>query len=129
METRRRYRKRQEQIVTAIRLDVDTDGLVYRKWGGEQLAKRGDWLVDNAGDVYSVDAESFARTYRAVGPGRYLKTAPIWAEVAVVAGKVSTKEGVSSYEAGDYIVFNEPDGTDAYSVNAAKFEAMYELDS
>src|SRR5882672_8708790 len=122
MENRRRYRKRTEQVVTAVRLDVDTDGLIYRKWGSEQVGKRGDWLVDNAGDVYTVDADSFARTYRAAGPGRYLKTAPVWAEVAAVAGKVATKEGASAYEAGDYLVFNEPDGTDAYSVGAAKFE-------
>ncbi len=58
-----------------------------------------------------------------------MKTAPVWAEVAAAAGKVTTKEGVSAYEAGDYLVFNEPDGTDAYSVGAAKFEATYEPDS
>ena len=129
MENRRRYRKRSEQAVTAIRLNVDTDGLVYRKWGGEQVGKRGDWLIDNANDVYTVDAESFARTYRAVGPGRYVKTAPVWAEVATEAGRIATKEGVSSYDAGDYLVFNEADGTDAYCVSAAKFAAMYEPDS
>jgi hypothetical protein len=29
---------------------------------------------------------------------------------------------------GDYLVSNNPDGTDAYSISAAKFESMYELD-
>jgi acetylornithine deacetylase/succinyl-diaminopimelate desuccinylase-like protein len=37
------------------------------------LAKAGDWLVDNGGDVYTVDAEVFARTYREVARGAYVK--------------------------------------------------------
>jgi hypothetical protein len=32
--------------------------------GAEQRCKRGDWLVDNGGEVYTVDGDSFARTYR-----------------------------------------------------------------
>lgn len=128
MTSRRRYRKRADLAVTAVRLDLDTAGFSYRKWGGEQRCKAGDWLVDNAGDVYTVDAEVFARTYRAVGPGRYVKSTPVWAEVATAAGSVVTKEGVSHHQAGDYLVANQSDGGDAYCIGRAKFEAMYEVD-
>lgn len=122
---RRKYVRRPDRPVAAVRLALDTDGLVYRKWGGEQRAKPGDWIVDNEGDVYSVDAEVFARTYRATGPGSYVKTTPIWAERATQAGSVTTKEGATQYQTGDYIVSNASDGSDAYAIDAAKFEALY----
>jgi hypothetical protein len=128
MDTRRRYRKKPDQFVVAVQLALDTNGFTYKKWGAEQRCKRGDWLVNNGGDVYTVDAEVFARTYRELEPGRYLKTTPVWAEVADKAGAVPTKEGQSHYEPGDYLVYNNEDGTDAYCVSAKKFEAMYELD-
>ncbi|RQW83259.1 MAG: hypothetical protein EHM62_02385 [Methylococcus sp.] len=125
---RQRYRKRANQSVVAICLQLETPGFAYSKWGGEQRCKPGDWLVDNAGDVYSVDAEVFARTYRQVGPGQYVKITPVWAEQAAEAGSVTTKEGRSHYGASDYVVFNNADGTDAYCVSREKFEAMYEPD-
>ena len=127
--TRRRYVRRPDRPVAAVRLSLDTDGLVYRKWGAEQRAKPGDWIVDNDGDVYTVDAESFARTYRATGTGGYVKTTPVWAERAQSAGSVKTKEGVTHYEAGDYVVSNNIDGSDGYAITAAKFEALYTLDA
>ena len=79
MTTHRRYRKKANQFVVAVKLDLDTAGFTYRKWGAEQKCKAGDWLVDNNGDVYTVDAGVFAGTYRSVGPGVYVKTTPIWA--------------------------------------------------
>lgn len=122
----RRYIRRPDSPIVAIRLDLDTDGLVYRKWGDEQHAKRGDWLVDNDGDVYTVDADVFARTYRSVGgPGTYVKSTPVWATKAEKAGSVATKEGRTHYEAGDYIVSNSSDGSDQYAIAAAKFESLY----
>jgi hypothetical protein len=123
---RLKYRRKADQAVTAIRLDLVMDGLTYHKWGGAQRAKRGDWLVDNDGDIYSVDSKSFARTYRRVAPGRYVKKTPVWAEVAAEPGSVSTKEGRTRYKRGDYIVYNERSGGDAYAITAAKFNAMYE---
>jgi hypothetical protein len=114
--------------VAAVRLALDTDGFVYRKWGGEQRAKAGDWIIDNEGDVYSVDADVFARTYRKTGTATYVKIAPVWAERATQAGSVKTKEGVTNYEAGDYIVSNNSDGSDKYAVSATKFEQMYTPD-
>jgi hypothetical protein len=128
MSSGKRYRRRPDQTVTAVQLKLDTEGLRYRKWGDDQLAKPGDWLVDNAGDVYTVDAESFARTYREVGRGAFVKSTPVWAERANVAGSVATKEGHTNYAAGDWLVSNREDGTDAYAISAAEFEAMYELD-
>ena len=123
----RRYVRRPDSPVVAIRLDLETDGLVYRKWGDEQRAKRGDWLVDNDGDVYTVDAESFDRTYKRVGsgPGMYIKSTPVWATKAESAGSVLTKEGRSHYQAGDYVVSNSSDGSDQYAIAAAKFETLY----
>ena len=114
--------------MVAVRLALDTDGLVYRKWGSEQRAKQGDWIVDNQGDVYTVDADVFARTYRQTGPGIYVKATPVWAEQAQRAGKVKTKEGVTHYEAGDYLVSNNSDGSDEYAIAAAKFESLYAPD-
>ena len=128
MATRRRYRKKADRFVVAIQLNLDTEGFTYRRWGAEQRCKRGDWLVDNQGDIYSVNGDVFARTYRRVGPGVYVKTTPVWAEVASEPGSVVTKEGRSNYEAGDYLVYNNEDGMDAYCVGRAKFESMYEPD-
>lgn len=126
MVKRLRYRKKPNQAVTAIKLELETDGLEYRKWGARQKAKRGDWLVDNDGEVYTVDARSFARTYRNVGPGRFVKKTPVWAEVAKEPGTVGTKEGSTRYRRGDYIVYNERRGGDAYAISAARFKAMYQ---
>lgn len=128
MSTRRRYRKRADCPVVAVRLDLDTDGFTYRKWGGVQHCKRGDWIVCNQGDTYTVDAEVFARTYRQVGPGQYVKVTPVWAERATHDGSIATHEGVSHYKAGDYLVYNDPDGRDGWCMDAARFESLYEPD-
>lgn len=126
MAARVQYRKKRNQIVTAVKLALDTHGLIYRKWGAEQRAKRGDWLVDSDGEVYTIDGKVFAKTYERVGPGTYRKVAPVWAELATRDGSVKTKEGESRYKKGDYIVFNNKDGTDGYCMSAKKFHAMYE---
>lgn len=126
--TRRRYRKKPSSFVTAVQLKLEKDGFTFafKKWGHDQRAKVNDWVVDNAGDVYVVDAKVFEETYRSVGRGAFVKTTPIWAERAAKAGDVPTKEGTSHYEPGDYLVSNEEDGSDAYCMTAAKFEEMYE---
>jgi hypothetical protein len=128
MGNRRRYRKKADQFVVAVQFDLDTEGFNYRKWGAEQRCKKGDWVIDNEGDIYSVDGEVFAKTYRNVNPGIYVKTTPIWAEVAAQPGSVVTKEGKSHYQSGDYLVYNNDDGTDAYCISAVKFESIFELD-
>lgn len=128
MPIHRRYRKKAGGVVVAVRLDLDTHGFTYTKWGAEQRCKHGDWLVDNDGDIYTVDAEVFERTYRKTGPGAYVKVSPVWAETASEAGSVSTNEGESRYNKGDYVVYNNEDGTDAYCISKEKFESMYEPD-
>jgi hypothetical protein len=126
MITRRKYVKRASQFVIAVQLDLHTDGFTYEKWGSTQACKPGDWLVNNDGDTYTIDQDTFARTYTPRGPGTYVKTATVWAEVANEAGEVRTKEGTTHYEPGDYLVYNKPDGGDAYAVSSAVFERMYE---
>lgn len=124
MASRSQYVKR--TTVVAVRLALETDGFTYQKWGGTQRCKAGDWIVSNRGDTYTVDADSFARTYREVSPGVYRKVTPVWAERATAAGRVQTKEGSTGYQAGDYLVSNGPDGQDPYAVTASEFEATYE---
>ena len=128
MKARQPYRKRPDQAVTAVRLNLDTQGFRYRKWGAEQTCNPGDWLVDNDGDVYTVEAQVFSDTYRWISPGRYVKSGRVWAEVAEQAGRIQTKEGETHYQSGDYLVYNNPDGSDGYAVSADKFKAMYEPD-
>ena len=127
----KRYIRRPDRPVVAVKLALEMDGFVYRKWGAEQRAKTGDWLVDSDGDVHTVDDAVFHHTYRQAesgGVGAYVKVTPVWAKRAAQAGTVQTKEGATHYDAGDYVVANNPDGTDAYAVPAEKFESLYKLD-
>ncbi len=126
MGERKRYRKQATALVTAVKLDLDMDGFTYRKWGGDQTCKAGDWLLNNDGDTYSVAGDVFERTYEKVSDGVYKKVSTIWAEIADKNGKIKTKEGETHYSAGDYIVFNEGDEQDGYAIEASKFVAMYE---
>ncbi|MCU7893265.1 MAG: hypothetical protein KZQ78_17440 [Candidatus Thiodiazotropha sp. (ex Ustalcina ferruginea)] len=126
MDQRKRYKKRAASSVSAIKLDLETEGFTYRKWGGLQTCKRGDWLINNEGDVYTVDAETFVKTYTEVSAGLYIKTAEVWAEVADKAGAIQTLEGETHYMPGDYLVYNDKEGLDGYAVSQEKFESMYE---
>jgi hypothetical protein len=128
MSQRLRYRRKPQHPVIAVQLRLDTDGFAYRKWGDLQRCKAGDWLVDNDGEVYTVDASSFAATYRQVGPGAYVKTTPVWAEEATADGSVDTKEGRTHYRRGDWLVSNDEDGRDTYAVPAEIFTTRYEPD-
>jgi translation elongation factor P/translation initiation factor 5A len=123
---RLKYVKRENQSVVAVQLALDTEGFTYQKWGDVQTCKPGDWIVDNDGDIYTVDQQTFARTYRKVDGGKYVKVTPVWAERALNAGHVKTKEGTTHYRRGDYIVFNDEEGHDGYAVDAEKFCAMYQ---
>ena len=125
---RQRYRRKPDQAVIAIRLQLEFDGFTYRKWGADQRAQAGDWLVEHDGAVHTVAADSFARTYSAVGPGRWLKTTPVWAEAATQDGSVATKEGRTHFMVGDWLVSNAADGSDAYAISADKFQQLYEPD-
>ncbi len=126
MNRRIRYKKNPEVTVIAVRLDLDTKGFTYRKWGSVQSCKAGDWLVNNQGDTYTIDAESFAATYREVRPGVFLKHSEILAEIAEHDGVIYTKEGETHYKRGDYLVFNQGQWDDGYAVSKEVFEAQYE---
>lgn len=120
------YRKKSTSLVTAVRLDLETSGFSYEKWGGTQQCKPGDWIVDNAGDIYTIDADVFGKTYRHVEDGRYTKSTPVFAQRTEHEGSIETKEGVTHYKAGDYLVYNDLEQKDGYAVTAAKFDEMYE---
>ena len=126
MTERRKYRKKTTSFVIAVQLELETDGFTYQKWGGTQTCKPGDWVVDNNGDIYTVDRDTFENTYSPVRPGVYAKVKPVWAERAEQDGHIYTKEGVTHYKAGAYIVYNDPEGKDGYAVEADNFERMYE---
>jgi hypothetical protein len=121
-----KYKRRERTFVTAVQLDLDTNGFAYQKWAGTQRCKRGDWLVNNQGDTYTIDGETFERTYRMVSPGLYEKNASVWAEQAIESGTIQTKEGSTAYSAGDYLVFNDPDRKDGYAMKESKFRDLYE---
>ena len=126
MAERERYRRRERTLITAVRLDLETSGFSYEKWGGVQRCKQGDWLVDNGGDVYTIDADVFAETYRPVSPGRFEKRGFVWAERAAHQGTIETKEGSTDYATGDFLVFNDPTGQDGYAMSAETFQRLYE---
>lgn len=121
----RRYQKRADKPVIAVQLSLETDGFTYQKWGGKQTCRAGDWIVDNDGEVYTISDDSFEETYERIGPGLYIKTTTIWATAATEAGSIKTKEGVTNYATGDYIVYNDAALSDGYAVTKATFEAMY----
>ena len=120
------YRRKEQTTVVAVRLELETNGFRYRKWGGEQRCKMGDWIVNNDGDVYTVDAETFDKTYRSVGRGVFRKDSRVWAERAKAAGVIRTKEGATEYQAGDVLVFNDAKGSDGYAMSADKFQKLYD---
>jgi hypothetical protein len=122
----REYRRRSGATVFALRLNLETDGFWYVKWGARQRCKQGDWLVQSGDDSYTVDADVFARTYERVADATYKKSGTVWAEQAAEAAAIDTKEGRTQYEAGDYVVYNDREKTDGYAVSRAKFEEMYE---
>lgn len=126
MATKKRYRKKASVLITAVQLNLDTQGFTYQKWGDQQRCKAGDWLVDNQGECYTIDKQTFAETYRQVSQGVYRKVQTVWAEVATQAGTVRTKEGTTEYGPGDYLVSNNADGTDDYAISKSTFEDTYE---
>lgn len=124
----KRYRRRDDAIVAAVRIDLDTDGFTYRKWGGEQVVRPSDWLVDNGREVYPVDAGTFAETYAPIAPGQYRKTARVWARQAEAEGRVASTSGWTRYAAGDMVVFASAAQNDGWAVPCEDFLALYRPD-
>lgn len=112
--------------VTAIQIKLDTEGLFYNKWGSNQIGKKNDWLVESAtGSVYTIDNESFEKTYKLYSKGRYIKFASIWVTIADHDGNIKTKEGYSHYKDGDYLVANNQNGEDPYTPPADVIKNNY----
>lgn len=88
--------------MVAVQLQLETAGFSDRKCGDDQHRTAGDRLLDNDGEVYTVDADSFARTCRQLHRGAYVKTTPVCAEASAA------------------------DGSDGYAIGAEKFHVMYE---
>ena len=97
---RKRFRRRSNQAVTAVQLALDFDGFSYRKWGDTQTARPGDWTA----------SETLPRG------------------IVRRSGSVATKEGRTHYKAGDWLVSNAEDGSDAYAISAETFAQLYEAD-
>ena len=118
--------------IQAIRMIIGSAAVgsplfTYQKWGGDQSAKVGDWLVSRDGGVYTIDSDSFDNTYtETTVPGWYMKTSVVWAERADSDGSIQTKEGVTLYEAGDWLVYNAENRGDGYAMSAAKFDKLYD---
>lgn len=120
------YTKKSHKFITAVQLNLDTEGFNYEKWGSTQKCKAGDWLVNNDGETYTIDKESFENTYRYISPGVYVKPCVVWAKLALEDGWMNTKEGMTEYTKGDMVVYNDEALTDGYAMSFEKFDSMYE---
>ena len=125
--TGKRYKTKATGVISAVQLNLETEGFTYEKWGDQQTCHKGDWLVNSAsGGCYTITNKSFLRTYQEISPGRYRKHTTIRATQATTAGTIKTQEGSSSYEAGDYLIDNDEDGTDTYAIRQKRFHELYE---
>lgn len=114
--------------VTAVLLAFDDmEPLRYTKWGGPQVANHGDWLIaeSDGKSAYTCAADVFAATYAPVDgqPGRFQKFGSVEAAEATADGSIETREGFTSYAAGDMIL-RGPLG-DMWAMSSAKFRARY----
>jgi hypothetical protein len=125
-EAIRTYRQRKGTEVLAIQLNLDLEAFTYRKWGGLQTCRSGDWIVERNGSVHTVAADTFARTYKQVGPATYVKQGVVWAAPASRAGAIATLEGVTHYEEGDFLVWNDKERHDGYAIAKGIFASLYE---
>jgi hypothetical protein len=125
----KKYR-RKSNLVSAIQLRFETDNekclFNYHKWGDEQTCKPYDWVVENNGETYTIDNNSFQSTYQLVTPGKYTKIAYVWAKEAESDGKIKTKEGFTHYKRGDMIVANDPNFLDQYAMSQEQFYELYD---
>lgn len=123
----KQYQAKATNLISAVQLDLDTQGFTYQKWGDQQTCQSGDWLArSDCGDCYTITNASFVRTYQEVSPGRYRKHTTIQATQATAAGTIKTQEGTTAYVAGDYLIKNNEDGTDQYAISQSRFHELYE---
>jgi hypothetical protein len=111
--------------VTAIQIDFDKVSFTYHKWGSDQKATSGDWIVNTNGDIFTVPREIFARSYKMIGHGQYLQTGDVWVRHTIEPGFLKTNNGKVNYKAGDYLVFNDPEGNHGIVVKPNIFTEFY----
>ncbi|MGQ7787939.1 PGDYG domain-containing protein [Nesterenkonia sp. K-15-9-6] len=93
--------------------------------GAVMEAKPGDWIVDDDGQQWSVDAEVFAETYEAVSEGRYRKTGEVRARQIAQPTSLETLEGSDQLDAGDWVVQNA--SGECWGVSDARFRRRYQV--
>jgi len=123
-----RFTPNPSNFAIAIKIDLNlTTDLFYHKWGDVQMASSGDYLVLKNGETYTIEESSFESTYSPIPgqPGAYVKTGDVWAIVATEDGQITTKEGLTSFKAGDYIVSNDQLFEDTYAISRKKFDELY----
>jgi len=126
MTQRIHYRKKHDQPVSAVQLNLECEPFDYSKWNHPNTCKPGDWIVSNGGDTYTVEKEYFRQYYTEVEKGMYVKTGGVWVEPALADGTIETFEGTTGYRAGDYLVFDREVDGKGYAVSKMDFERMYE---
>jgi hypothetical protein len=125
------YKRKDNTPIVAVQMALDFAAFIYNLWGGEQRAKPGDWLVFNPSvdkdPTYTIEAASFESTYAPVeGVAGHYRKRGVWARQATEGGEIATKEGATKYAAGDWLVYNNADGTDGYAMPPENFEKLYE---
>lgn len=123
----KQYERRPDGLIIAIqiRLDLEAGGIAYRKWDSEQWGKRGDWLINDDGDTYTVSAENFANDYELSESGLYRNTAKVWAEEATGSGFVEIRGGTAPFVEGNMLVFSDPDRKEGQVFFYNKFNRLY----
>ena len=87
-------------------------------------AAAGDWLVTDGTEEWTVAPGVFARSYRPLPDGRFVKVAPVRAARLDRTAEVPTLEGVARAEAGDWVLCGV-DG-ELWTVTDTFFRAHYE---
>lgn len=119
-----KYYKKGTVVAVQINLDLKDGVFKFEKWGDTQTAKKGDWLINNNGEIYTCDNKVFQDTYREATKGNYYKFSTIEAVEATEDCQIKTLEGISHCKKGDFIVTNI--GGDQYFIEREKFFNMYE---
>jgi hypothetical protein len=109
-------------VVRARRLPEGATWLTDR--GAPMQAEAGDWeLTDDSGGRWTVQPETFARSYRRLLDGRYAKVERVNAVQLTSELQVPTAEGVSPARAGDWLL-RDADGA-VWPVPDETFRARY----